>query len=112
MLANDLAQTVADFGAAVVPVGGLRRKLLRLVGSACWLGKGTDLFDRADADSIRFAQGAIDRPCFGHPHLGAVNKEGNIRRIGVAVSNEAFASLGLVDRGLERPTLCRRIANG
>src|SRR6266550_4239252 len=45
MLANDLAKAVADSGTAVVPVGRLRRELVRLLLRLRWRGKRTDLFD-------------------------------------------------------------------
>ena len=61
MLANDLAKAVADFGAAVVPVGRLRRELVRLAVRMCRLGKGTNLLDRADADAVSSRKIAANR---------------------------------------------------
>src|SRR5438552_46541 len=68
MLANDLAKAVADFGAAAVPVGRLRRELVRLAGRICRLCKGSEFLDRADSDAVRpcveqgLAKSAVDSP--------------------------------------------------
>jgi hypothetical protein len=41
-----------------------------------------------------------------------VDKERDIGRIGISVTDKAFARSGFIDRGLKRPALCRRIAEG
>lgn len=108
MLANDLTETVADFGASVVPIaiGRLWRKFLRLSGGLRWLGEGPDFLDRADADSVCLAQGAVHGSGFRDSHFGAVNKERNIGGIGVTITNKSFAIAGLKDCGFECPS-CR-----
>jgi hypothetical protein len=75
MLANQLVEAITDRPASAVPVaiGGLRR-LLGLWTRSGLTSEGTDLLDRADADAIGLAQGAIDGSRFGHAHLGAVDK--------------------------------------
>ena len=98
MLADELAEAVADFGAAVVSVlaiDRLGRELLRLPGGRSRFGKRADFLDRADADAVGLAQGPVDRPGLGHPHLGAVDQGRHIGRIGIAVADEAFAILDL-----------------
>jgi hypothetical protein len=78
VLADDLAETVADLvtGTIAVPVsvGVLGRKLLCIRGRGLGPGIGPDLLDRADADAVGLAQGAIDRPGLGHAHLGATDE--------------------------------------
>jgi hypothetical protein len=94
MLADELTETVTDFGTAVVSVlaiDRLGRKLLRLPGGWSRFRKRPNLLDRADTDAIGLAQGPVDRPRLGHSHLGAVDQGRHIGRIGVAVAVEAFA---------------------
>jgi hypothetical protein len=71
--------------------------------------EGTDLLDRADADTVGRAEGAIDCPGLGHAHLGSANERGDVGWICVAVANEAFARFGFVDRGLKCPALSRGV---
>src|SRR3989442_11555503 len=104
MLANDLAKAVADFGAAVVPVGRLRRELVRLAVRMCRLGKGTNLLDRTDADAVGLAQGPVDRPGLRHPHFGAVDQGRNIRGVSITVANETLAVSVFVNCGFKSPT--------
>ena len=91
VLADDLAQTVADLGASAIPVPicVLRRKLLNRIRNR------SDFLDRADADAVGLAQGAVDGTSLGHPHLGAADERGNVGGIGVAIPNE---TCGLVRR--------------
>jgi len=56
------------------------------------LGKGSDFLDRADADTVRLAEGTIDGTSFGHPHFGAADQWGDIGGVGVAVADEDFVS--------------------
>ena len=71
-------------------------------------GDRSDLLDRADADAVGFAQGAVDGPSLGHAHFGAMDQKGNIGRIGIAVADEAGGFLRRVDRCLEdKPTRLR-----
>ena len=88
VLADDLAKTVADLGATAVPVSirVLGRKLFN------WIRKRPDFLDRANADPVGLAQGAIDGSRLGHTHLGATDERGDIGRVGVAVAHEALAS--------------------
>ena len=94
VLADQLAEAVADLGAAVVSVlaiDRLRRELLRLPRRRNRFGKRADLLDRADADAVGLAQGPVDRPGLGHPHLGAMDQGRHIGGIGIAVADEALA---------------------
>ncbi len=68
-----------------------------------------DFLDRAETNSICLAQGAVDGPCLSHAHLGATDERGNVGGISIAVANEAFARFGFINRGLECPSLYRRI---
>lgn len=111
VLANQLAEAVANLGAAVVPVSvcRLRRELFRLSARLRWFSKGPDFLDGTDTDAVRLAESTIDSSCLCHSHFGAVNKEGDIGRVGVTVTDEAFASSRLVNSGFESPSLCWRI---
>jgi hypothetical protein len=62
MLADQLAEAVANLRAAVVAIHRLGRKLLRLPRGRSRFGKRADLLDRADADAVGLAQGPVDRP--------------------------------------------------
>ena len=59
------------------------------------VGGRTDLFDRADTDAVCFAQSAVDGASLGDAHLGAMDEEGDIGRIGVAIANKAYDSWDL-----------------
>jgi len=63
-----------------------------------------ELFERAQANAVGLAQGAIDGAGFGHAHLGIVeNQRRDIAGMSVAVADEA-ATLGrFIDRGFEHP---------
>jgi hypothetical protein len=70
-----------------------------------------ELFERAQANAVGLAQGAIDGAGFGHAHLGIVeNQRRDIAGMSVAVADEA-ATLGrFIDRGLEYPEVLLRPA--
>ena len=95
MLANELAEMVTDCPSAVVSIGRLRRKFFGLGRGCRRLREGANLFDGADADSVGFPQSSVDSASFGNAHFGAVDKEGNIGRIGVAISNKASTGFDL-----------------
>src|SRR5438094_6402723 len=99
MLADELAQAVPDFGAAVTPVDRLWRELLRLSRGLSSLREGPDFLDRADTDAVGLAQGPVDRPGLRDTHLGAVDQRRDIGGIRIAVADEAFASPTSVDNG-------------
>ncbi len=88
MLSNNLAEAVADLRAAVIPVGRLGRDLFRFAGGLRWLGERPDLLDRADADAVGLAQGAIDGSGLGDSHFSPVNQCGNIGGVGIAIADE------------------------
>ena len=65
VLADQLAEAVADLGATVVSVlaiDRLGRELLCLPRGGNRFGERADLFNRADADAVGFAQGPVDCP--------------------------------------------------
>src|SRR5207302_7548568 len=78
MLADDLAEAVADFGAAVISIRRLRWHLSHLSLRLRWLGNRTDFLDRADADPVCLAQGPIHSSRLGHAHLSAMHSWRNI----------------------------------
>jgi len=61
----------------------------------------SDLLDRADADAVGLAEGAIDCPGLGHPHFGPANERGDVERVSVAVADKAGGAFGREDRCLE-----------
>ena len=70
-------------------------------------GEGPDFLDRADADPVGLAQSTIDRTGLRHAHFGTVDKEGDIGRIGVTVTDKARGALGRIDRCFQdKPTGC------
>jgi hypothetical protein len=109
VLADELAETVTDLRATAVPVAIrlLWRKLLN------WIRKRSDFLDRADADAVGLAQGAIDSTGLSHAHLRPANERGNVGRIGVAVADKTGGALGRENRCLEdepiRPRITQRI---
>ena len=106
VLADELAEAIANFGPAVVSVlaiDQLGRELLRLPRGWNRFGKRADFLDRADSDAVGLAQGPVDRPSLSYPHFGAADQWRHIRRIGITVADEALASPGLEYRSLECP---------
>jgi len=72
---------------------------------------GGKLFERAQADAVGFAQGAIDGAGFGHAHLGVIeNQRRDIAGMSVAVPDEATALGRFIDRGLEHPEVLFGVA--
>src|SRR5208282_804989 len=106
VLADDLAQTVPNLRATavVIAVRALWRKLLDSGRN------GSDFLDRAEADTISLAQGAVDGSCLGHAHLGPANKRRDIGRIGVAVADEVLR-FRFVDGCFEDPAALFGIGN-
>ena len=62
------------------------------------------LLNRAEADPVGLAQGAIDRPCLSDAHLSSVDQGRDIGRIRVAVADESLGGNAFEDSGLENPT--------
>jgi hypothetical protein len=105
VLADKEAQLVAEPGRAI---GRLRRKFpyIRFRLTAGW--KRSDLFHRADPDSIRLAQRAIDSTRFSNTHLGATDSGGNVGWVSVAIPNKAAACRRCQQCGPKYPaTRCR-----
>jgi hypothetical protein len=113
VLADQLAEAVADFGPAVVSVlsiDRLRWEFPRLARGGNWFGKGSDFLNRADADAVGLAQSSVDRPGFGHTHFGAMDQGRDIGRIGITVADEAPACLRLENSSSEYPPKVSGIA--
>ena len=104
MLADDLAEAVADSGATIVPVGRLRRELLRFASGFERSGRSTDLLNRANPDAVGLAQSAIHGAGFGHAHFGTMDEGRDVGRISVAVADKSSAALRLVNSGLKCPS--------
>jgi len=107
VLADQLAEAVADFRATVVSILAIDRlgwKLLRFARCRIRFGERADLLDRTDADTVGLAQRPVDRSGLGHPHLGAVYQRRDIGGIRIAVTDETFAGSGFENRGSENPT--------
>src|SRR5258708_30218892 len=67
------------------------------------LGTRAELFDRTEPNPISLSQGSVDSTSFGNAQFRPVDHEGNIGRIGVAVTNEPLSSVSLVDDRFENP---------
>ena len=111
MLADQQAETVAEARltvlVAVVPVRG-RRVLIRSV-RAGRPRRPTEFLDRAEADAVGLAEGAVDGAGLGDAHLGAVDQGRDVGGIGVAVADEAFRTARFVNGRLEDPAAKGRI---
>src|ERR1700722_8986012 len=90
MLANQLAEAIADLGATIVPVsvGRLRRELFRLALRLWWFSERTDFLNGTDANAIGLAQGSVNGTGLRDPHLGAMDDERDIRGVGVAIADK------------------------
>ena len=110
VLADDLAQAVADLGAAAVPICWLGGEFLWLPRGLLGFGKGSDLLDRADADTVRLAQSSVHGPGLSHAHLGTVDEGRHVRRISIAITGKASAGARSINDCLESPAPGCRIA--
>jgi len=109
MLADQEIELVTEFRlAAAVYRLGRELPYIRLGLTAS--GQGSDLFDRADPDSVSLAQGPVDRAGFGHTHFGAPDQGRDVGRVGIPIADKALAVAALVDGGLERPAARSRLA--
>src|ERR1035437_4467825 len=109
MLANNLAKAVANLRPAMVSIGWLRRKFRGFSRGLRRLGEGSDFLSGTDANPIGLSQGTIHRPGFRNSHFCAMDKERDIRRIGVAVTDKAGGTLGRVNCCLQDEPTRRRI---
>ena len=73
------------------------------------LGRPAEFLDRAEADAVGFAERPIDGPGFGDAHFGAADKRRDVGGIGIAVSDEASRTAGLVNCRFEDPSVCSRL---
>src|SRR5260370_29876782 len=80
-----------------------------ITGTARTIGEGPQLLDRAEADPVRLSQGSVDCPRFGNAQLSPVDRQGNIGRISVTVTDETFRTGRLVDRCFEDPASSNRV---
>src|SRR5271166_4345682 len=68
------------------------------------------LLDRADSDTVRFAQSTIDGSRLRYAHLGAADEQRHVGGVGVTVSDEAGGFLRWVNGRLEHEAIGRGIA--
>jgi len=92
---------------AIVSGSDRPRRLRRLGVSDS--GRPTEFLDRAQADTIGLAEGAVDGARLRNAHLGAVNKGRHVSRIGVAVAYEAVGFARFVDCRFEDPAAKTRV---
>src|ERR1039458_2696561 len=106
VLADDLAEAVADLRASAIPVPicVLWRKLLN------WIRKRYDLLERADADSVGLAEGSVDCSAFRNPHLGPTDEGGDVGGVGIPIADEALTGSGPENCRFECPTIHSWIA--
>src|SRR5277367_966339 len=69
----------------------------------------SELFDTAEADAVSFSEGPVNGSRFGNTHFGAPHHGRNVRRIGIAVADEALGEAALIDDGFEDPPTDRQI---
>ena len=70
----------------------------------------TEFLDRAEADAVGLAEGAVDGARFCDPHLRAVDRGRYVGGVGVAVSDEAARARTLIHGRLKDPSGDARIA--
>ena len=97
-----VAETRLTVLVAVVSVRG-RRAAIRTVRRRR-TRRPPEFFDRAEADAIGLAEGAVDGAGLGDAHFGSVDQGRDVGRISIAISDEALRSRSCVDRRLENPT--------
>src|SRR5262249_9228282 len=84
-------------------VGG-RLSVRRRRNSRSWSTRErAQLFDRAKADPISLAQGAIDGASFGNTQLRAPDRGRNVRGIGISIANETLGIAVFIDDSFEDP---------
>ena len=91
MLANDLAEAIADLGATVVSVSRLRWNFAYLPSIWRRRPRRADLLDRTNSNSKRFSQRTVRSASFGHTHFRTVHERRNVGRIGISIANETSA---------------------
>jgi hypothetical protein len=71
--------------------------------------KRTELFNRAEPDSIGFSESPVDGSGLGNAHFGSTDERRRVRRVGIAIADEATGSWRFVYCGPKNPTVGRRI---
>ena len=65
---------------------------------------GRKFFQGTQSNAIGLTESSIDGAGFGHTHFGVVEDEGrDVTGMGIAITNEATALGGLIDRRLKDP---------
>lgn len=91
VLADELAEAIAQAGLTIPRTFFVGR----VTGEGVFRfgidrrSEGSQFFDRAEADAVSLAQGAVDSPGFRHAHLGTADQGRDVRGVSVAVADEA-----------------------
>ena len=95
VLANEQTETITKQRLAIareIPI--VFRVLLEIrreaVAGVNRSGGTTDFFDRAETNAIGLAECAVDGSGFGDSHLGATHQRGDIRWIGISVTDKSL----------------------
>ena len=105
MLANQLAETIADRAAAIaLAICGVCRNLGGVPIAPRTCRKRSDFLCRAHGYGVCLTQCTVHRSSLSHPKFGAMDQGIDIRRIGIAEAGKAFAGGGPVNGGFARPT--------
>src|SRR5208282_1215628 len=87
---------------------GRRGGLISLVSSRGLWGPAK-FVDRAEANSVCFAEGAVDSSGFSNSQFRPSDQRGDIRRLGLAITHESSRPTRFVNRGPKNPPVSDRI---
>src|SRR5262249_42340517 len=110
--ANPTRVSITPVPIVLIAARGFRRKL-----PGFFLGllparkrhQRTNFLDRADADPISFAQGAIDGSRLSDAQLRPMHELRYVGRVGISVPSESFTLGGLINRSAKYVTTLRGI---
>ena len=104
VLADQKAELIAEPRLAVaISVGGMPVRRRGNRGGSRRTRERTQLLDRAKADPVGLAQGAVDGASFGDAQLGAMHHGRNVGGIGIAVADKALRESTLINHRFEDP---------
>jgi len=115
VLADQQAEAISEAGLAIsgsaisiVSIGWARSLSLRL--DALGPRSPAELLHGAEADTVGFAESAIDGTSLGDTQFGAMDERGDIRRIRIPITNKPSRHGGFVDDSFEHPSVCSGFA--